>query len=890
MESLPKQNSPCELCLLCKSSRSNCIPTTPSIPIPPKARAILFLGEAPGYHEDLASQHWVGHTGKLLTSFIEASHLSDYADIFYSNSVRCQPPRNSAPTGGQINTCSRVHLLPDLQLLLQEYSEVLIFCCGAISLKALSGSGKKGRSLTQAFNSQGESGSSFQALSSLTDAHRIKVFSTYHPAILFAGRKPALVHAVESHFTLVRRYLTGEFFPNTLKITPEFPTILPLDSCFPSLASIDIETYGILTGINQTVFHPIKSQQVDQVPFGKQIITVSIAYQPTPQTSTQTNPSQTNTSGGFTAPRTLIFEFQNPAHLKILRLWFAGFVRNKTTLIGQNIPFDLLYLMFNDPVISSYIDPRILKIDDTMLLSFLLYEQRPEHGLKELSTLFGIADYSKLTVTGKTGTALSSSDPQLHYYNCLDSAATLILYQELKVRIIKQFGPSSLKLTDSSSFMRNAVLWCTFEMSRCGLSFDIPYLKKQQTHYATLRQDCIEIWASTLNLPLEGKGSQLAKQNIFDSVISDYHLSDDPRIEKTKVKKSISTGATNVNIILPLLRPDDPRLPALQTYANFMKYDKLLGSYLDKLLDSPSKGIVLKQSPSIGICYPTWYPNPRSSDKDDNGNTGGTIQARFSCKDPAAQTFPPVIQEGICSRFQYGEVWGYDLSQIELRVAALLSNDPLMMQNYLTGMDLHEQTALSCIPGASKDSPDWNDQRQLGKKLNFLVLYKGGAEKFQQVAMLDLGLELSLPFCQQVITLFDQTHATLRSWQDGLFQFASRKGYLEVITGWSRTFATGKSAEKEINEICNFPVQTFAAQLMQSAQYAIHCELRQQNCKSYINLQVHDAVYLDTHPSEREISHKICEKHLTNPPLLTIISNSLNRTIPILYARKHLAK
>ncbi len=41
-----------------------------------------------------------------------------------------------------------------------------------------------------------------------------------------------------------------------------------------------------------------------------------------------------------------------------------------------------------------WIDPRRLRVDDTMILSFLLYEQQPEEGLKELATLFGISDYA----------------------------------------------------------------------------------------------------------------------------------------------------------------------------------------------------------------------------------------------------------------------------------------------------------------------------------------------------------------------------------------------------------------------------------------------------------------------------------------------------------------
>jgi len=123
--------------------------------------------------------------------------------------------------------------------------------------------------------------------------------------------------------------------------------------------------------------------------------------------------------------RTAVYIFGWKTHRKKIRQWFRKICQDKVTLVGQYFKFDLLYLyMSGDPVLAYWIDPRRLIVDDTLLWSFLYNEQQPEKGLKELSLLYGIADYSKLTVTGKSGNAKSCRDKNLHYYNCLDGAVT----------------------------------------------------------------------------------------------------------------------------------------------------------------------------------------------------------------------------------------------------------------------------------------------------------------------------------------------------------------------------------------------------------------------------------------------------------------------------------
>ena len=398
-----ERHSDCDLCPLHESARNPGLPTRSLYEqFDKKNKAILFVGQSPGFYEDKRGEIFIDYTGKLLDQMVLALKLYEYADIFLSNTCRCKPPQGANETQSNIRAC-RDYLIEDVTKLQERYNEVIIFNLGAKACYST----LNVSSLNESLKKQAKESPFFE---------NVRVFSTYRLAILHPTRKPGLVKAVEAHFALLIRYLRDEFIPHDLKVEPEVLADVPKK--LPGKVSLDIETYGILAGYEQTVFHPVKSKEIDEIDYKYQVVTVSFSW----------------VDDGKI--RTALYMFNYKAHRKKIREWFRRMSRDKITCVGQNIKFDLLYLFFSgDQEIPYWIDPRRLKVDDTLLLSFLLYEQQPEKGLKELSTLFGIADYSGVRVTGKSGTAKSCRDKDLHYYNCLDAAATLVLYGELKKRI-----------------------------------------------------------------------------------------------------------------------------------------------------------------------------------------------------------------------------------------------------------------------------------------------------------------------------------------------------------------------------------------------------------------------------------------------------------------------
>ncbi len=76
---------------------------------------IMFVGEAPGLHEDKQGEPFVGAAGKLLTELLESIGLSR-KEIYIANVVKCRPPDNRNPQPDEIETC-QPFLLQQIKLI-----------------------------------------------------------------------------------------------------------------------------------------------------------------------------------------------------------------------------------------------------------------------------------------------------------------------------------------------------------------------------------------------------------------------------------------------------------------------------------------------------------------------------------------------------------------------------------------------------------------------------------------------------------------------------------------------------------------------------------------------------------------------------------------------------
>jgi len=108
----------------------------------PSAR-VMFIGEAPGYQEDVEGRPFVGAAGKLLTSLIEDILGLRREDVYITNVVKCRPPNNRDPKPDEIEACS-----PYLDRQISIIMPDIIVCLGRHSAKyILSKAGAKFKSI-----------------------------------------------------------------------------------------------------------------------------------------------------------------------------------------------------------------------------------------------------------------------------------------------------------------------------------------------------------------------------------------------------------------------------------------------------------------------------------------------------------------------------------------------------------------------------------------------------------------------------------------------------------------------------------------------------------------------------------------------------------------------
>jgi len=109
LEELKQSVVDCRMCGLCEG-RTQVVFGTGSA----HAR-LLFVGEAPGFHEDKQGEPFVGAAGKLLTSLLEKIGLTR-ADVYIANVIKCRPPENRDPKEDEIAACS-AHLMDQIAII-----------------------------------------------------------------------------------------------------------------------------------------------------------------------------------------------------------------------------------------------------------------------------------------------------------------------------------------------------------------------------------------------------------------------------------------------------------------------------------------------------------------------------------------------------------------------------------------------------------------------------------------------------------------------------------------------------------------------------------------------------------------------------------------------------
>jgi hypothetical protein len=450
------------------------------------------------------------------------------------------------------------------------------------------------------------------------------------------------------------------------------------------------------------------------------------------------------------------------------------------------------------------------------------------------------------------------------------------------------YGKDTKKLQPFCMQWYSQLLWLIVWMSENGLRMDRPELLTIFDRYEKAQNAIMRTARERYDMPLRGKGSELGKRAMMDNAVDflyDWEATV-PDLETTDTGK-FRYSADNRNALMAVLDKTTDHYKKLKLFGAYQDVSGLMDRYLYPLLIGGGKKHDDKSTLLLdGLSYSRWFPVPGEFE---DQSTGGTKQARIVAKGPPCQTFPPIVKATILGRFPSGwQIW-FDYSQIELRIAALLSADGPLMQAYIDNLDLHGATARLMFGDDIVNHPQYKAKyRQAGKTFNFRALYRGGGKKAQQTLMKDLGIFLEVWKIADIDHAFWDRHRSLREWQDHLMAFVQKNGYYELpLIGQSRLFLGGQRAkDRKLNEIVNLPVQAIAADVMLSAQYHLWARFRQEGLQAMVPINIYDAALIECPKYEIHRVRQIMEEILPNPLFYQELCSELGRTLPLEYEVK----
>ena len=223
-----------------------------------------------------------------------------------------------------------------------------------------------------------------------------------------------------------------------------------------------------------------------------------------------------------------------------------------------------------------------------------------------------------------------------------------------------------------------------------------------------------------------------------------------------------------------------------------------------------------------------------------------TRTGRLSSSNPNFQNLPKggkfPVRKAVVSRFQDGQILEIDFSGLEFRVAGELSRDPQIIDDILSGKDVHKQTA-SIINQCDVSEVD-KTMRQNAKAYTFAPLYGGmGANEPEHV--------------QTYFKEYFNIYSGLKRWHSKLMDGVLKDGMVRIPSGREFYFPNARRLKggriTNATAVVNYPVQSFAtADIVPLACIRALRVFKEKQFKSKLILTVHDSIVVDVYPGEVE--------------------------------------
>ena len=347
-----------------------------------------------------------------------------------------------------------------------------------------------------------------------------------------------------------------------------------------------------------------------------------------------------------------------------------------------------------------------------------------------------------------------------------------------------------------------------YKMEKKGMLIDREYFAKLREEYTVeIKELEQEIWQLAgvefnLNSPIQ----------LSDVLFNNLQL---PTKGIKKTTRGFSTGAKELDK-LQTLHPIIPKI------IKYRETAKLLSTYIIPMPDLADES---------GRIHTTFTQNV-------------TATGRLSSKDPNLQNIPVRTEEGKKIRTGFiapdGKVLvSADYSQFELRLAAVLSNDKNLIDDFNNDIDIHTKTASEAF-NVPMDKVT-KLQRRAAKVINFGILYGMSVNGLSEAA------KMSYQDAKDFIDNYFKLRAPIKQKLEEILNQAKEKGYVETYYGRRRPTPDVKSSNYLIRQAAeraaqNMPIQGTEADLMKRAMIVVDQALPK---NAELIMQVHDSLIVE---------------------------------------------
>ena len=252
-----------------------------------------------------------------------------------------------------------------------------------------------------------------------------------------------------------------------------------------------------------------------------------------------------------------------------------------------------------------------------------------------------------------------------------------------------------------------------------------------------------------------------------------------------------------------------------------------------------------------------------------------TATGRLSSTEPNLQNIPIRLEEGRLIRRAFKPSPGYDkilaadYSQIELRILAHLSRDPILTEAFRTGEDIHRRTAAEVF-GVNPAEVS-REMRDRAKAVNFGIVY--GISDYG----LSRDIKVSRGEARAYISSYFARYSGVKYYIDGIIAEAKSKGYVTTLLNRRRYLPDINSKNFNLRSFAertamNTPIQGTAADLIKLAMVRVHAEMERLKLKSRMILQVHDELIFETTDDEMPVLKELVR---------SIMENALDLNVPL---------